>query len=119
VAVQEQVASRRRDGGRDVDEVAAGAGDFAFQGERPVVVVVVAEDDVQRFAELLERGENVGRANVAEVPDFVRMGDAGRELRREAVVCVGDYCDAHVEEFFNLAEIGGLCVVSVTNNGAW
>ena len=63
---------------------------------RPATVrLVVAEHDVQRFAQLLELSQGRRFADVAQVPDFVGVLEPRRQLRRITVVGVRDDGDAH------------------------
>lgn len=71
---------------------------FAFepQHERPAgMIVIVAQHDAQRRAELLDLHQRLRRANITEMPDLVSTGQEPWKFRRVAVVRVSKDCDAH------------------------
>ncbi len=69
------------------------------------MLLVVADHDVQRHAETLEFDQCRPLAHVAEMPDFVGAGEPLRELRRVAVVRVGDDGNAHAAIEANISPL--------------
>ncbi len=96
------MAARRRAAGRDVNEVKAHAFAVKIQLQRPEgIVVIVAEDNVERRPELFERHEYRGVAHIAQVPDFVRVPQPIRQPFRKSIVSVGDDPNAHAPQHAN------------------
>ena len=68
-----------------------------FQPEFPWpegMAFVVAQHDVQRFAQQFQLRERIRLAHVAQVPDLIGLGESLRQAGRHPVVRVGDDGDA-------------------------
>ncbi len=96
MTVQQHIDVLRRSRWRNVDEPEANAVPLHIRTQRPFkIAVAVSTNDRKRRSHLPNRPEQRGRANIAEVPDFV---DARRELfqvRRQVIVSVPKDEDAN------------------------
>jgi len=96
VAVEDDVAIPRRTCGRDVLQVKTDALALEAQDFRPVRhIVIVPQYYLDRRADGGEFAEQLGRADIAEMPDLICAGDPLQENVRKAVVRVGDYGNTH------------------------
>jgi hypothetical protein len=60
------------------------------------IEVIVAANDDERRSERLEFREHLRFADITEMPDLVGAAEPPGEVRRVAVVGIGDHGNAHV-----------------------
>src|SRR3569833_891385 len=95
VSVQDHIRLPRWTRGRNVNEMKTNSVAFEVEGQWPTPTVVVAEYDVQRRPELLELHQCRRIANIAEVPNFIRVFQSFGQARWKAIGCVRDDGDPH------------------------
>lgn len=96
MAVEQEIDAGRGVGRRDVNEPRLTPGDLEIERHRPLMRrVTVPAHDFQRASERLELEQRPVVAHVAEVPDFIRLGEQAGEMRGDTIVSVGDDGDSH------------------------
>ena len=96
VTVQYNLGARRHPARRNMSQKKLLAGALQLQLQRPEIVrFIVAEHDVERFAQLLKRGQGRRVAHIAEMPDFIRALQPRRQIQGKPVVGVGEDRDTH------------------------
>jgi hypothetical protein len=95
VAVQEQVNIGWRARGRDVLKSNSQPGTFDVQHQRPfIVAITIAAHHQNLRTNRAQFVENVFRAHIAEMPDFVRLAGQAPYIFRQAVMRVRENKDS-------------------------
>ena len=96
VTVQHHIRPRRRHQRRNVDEPKHKTFAFQIQHPRPVLLeITVSPHDMQRPVQSAEHIQIALVRHVAQVPDLIRVRDLARHMKRQMVVSIGKYSDAH------------------------
>ncbi len=95
MSVQHHLGTRRRPLRWNMHEVKTHALTLEIQGQRPRVRIAIAGDDREGALQFFERAERRRRTDVAEVPDFIRLTEPSRQVRRIPVVRVRNDGDPH------------------------
>lgn len=90
------VLRRLRRGDVDQTEVNAVAREIDHEGPRGMAVAIPAHNR-DRQTDRIDFLEQRGLTNVSKMPDFIRTFRQTGEVRRQVVMRVGDYQDAHRE----------------------
>ena len=97
VPVQDHVHVFWRAFRRNVDELKTHAVPFQVNCQRPIeIAVAIAADDGDGRPKCLDCLKNGRRANVAEMPDLIRVGRERLDVRRQFIVSVGENEDFHI-----------------------
>src|SRR5437016_14198238 len=89
VPMQEHVDIFRRVLRRNVHEPEADPVSFQIDNERPFkIAVAISAYDCYRRTDGLQRLQNTRRANIAEMPDFIRAAGKRLNIRRQMIMRV-------------------------------
>jgi hypothetical protein len=89
--MQDHINPDRRMSRWNVDEAKPDSVSFQVDREWPVeIAVAIPTHNGDRRPEGLDRLENCGRADVAEMPDLIRVRSYRLELRRQLIVGIGE-----------------------------
>ena len=96
VTVKEELHASRCHTRGNVNELNTETLELEIERHRPAIVTVaIAADNAQRTARGHEPVFNRDAANIAEVPDFIRIGNGVKDVCRKPVVSVGNDGDPH------------------------
>lgn len=96
MTVQGEARAGRHDRGRlmlQVKGVSCALEDKAFGDE--AARIAISADGMERRTDGAQFAQNLRRADVAEVPDFIGFGQKRRQRGRQVVMGVGNDGDAH------------------------
>ena len=98
VAVKEQLDAPRCGMRRNMDEENAKTLELEVECMRPIqAIIAITADDADRETDLVQRIDDGGRADIAEMPDFISLRELRRDVLRQPVMGVGEDGDAHGE----------------------
>jgi hypothetical protein len=90
VAVQQHVHIGRHTIGRNVHQSKPHAVSFQVDHQRPFrIAVAISADDRHRQPDVLDRIQDARVADIAKMPDFIRVFRQCLDVRRQMIVGVG------------------------------
>jgi hypothetical protein len=94
VGVEEDIDVLGRARGRNVNQPKADAVSFQVDGDRPLKIgIAIPAHDCDRRSDAFQPNEQAGRAEVAEMPDFIDVVCQCFEVFREVIMRIGENKD--------------------------